>query len=189
MVDLRTSALPTPAMGLEMTRAGIEITLGEVEVPVARSAGGFHTEHARSQEGRDFMLTELPCALGSDLELLQFHRWTADAFGLECDVDLNAVGDLDEGDPAVHSKFLAVEGHAPLDLSLAGTNPGDRKRQRLRLGNAPMVKTPGTSKVLAPVCTIFVDLNVMYGSDWASKKSLLFSLSSFMPLPVFTEAA
>ena len=52
-----------------------------------------------------------------------------------------------------------------------------------------MVKVPGTSKVVGPVCTIFVDLNVMTGSSETSKKSLLFSLSSFMPLPLSTDAA
>src|SRR5271165_626388 len=52
-----------------------------------------------------------------------------------------------------------------------------------------IVNVPSTSKVLAPVWTILVDLNVMYGSWAALKKSLLFSLSSFMPLPVFTVPA
>jgi hypothetical protein len=29
-----------------------------------------------------------------------------------------------------------------------------------------MVKVPGTSKVVGPVCTIFESLNIIYGSCW-----------------------
>jgi hypothetical protein len=43
---------------------------------------------------------------------------------------------------------------------------------------------PGIPNVLGPVGTIFVEWNLMYGSCSASKKSLLFSLPSFMPLQI-----
>jgi hypothetical protein len=52
-----------------------------------------------------------------------------------------------------------------------------------------IVKLPCTSKVLGPVCTIIVDLNVINGSLFTSKKSLLLSLSSLKLLPVFRVAA
>jgi hypothetical protein len=52
-----------------------------------------------------------------------------------------------------------------------------------------IVKSPSISIVFGPVCTIFVDLNVINGLCSTSKKSLPLSLPFFMPLPVSTEAA
>src|SRR5882724_5872712 len=52
-----------------------------------------------------------------------------------------------------------------------------------------IVKSPSTSNVSGPVCTTFFDRNVINGLCFTSKKSLLFSLPSFMPLPVFTLSA
>src|SRR5271170_7313479 len=49
-----------------------------------------------------------------------------------------------------------------------------------------IVNVPGMSKVVGPVCTTLEERNVMYGLFFASKKSLLFSLPSFRPLPVLT---
>jgi hypothetical protein len=52
-----------------------------------------------------------------------------------------------------------------------------------------MVNVPGTSKVAGPVCTSAVERNVITGSSSTLKKSLLFSVLSLRPLPVFTLAA
>src|SRR5215510_446967 len=52
-----------------------------------------------------------------------------------------------------------------------------------------MVNVPCTSKVSGPVCTIWVERNVINGSSATLKKSLLFSVPSLSPLPVFTLAA
>src|SRR5215471_9066660 len=52
-----------------------------------------------------------------------------------------------------------------------------------------MVNVPCTSKVSGPVCTIWVERNVINGSSATLKKSLLFSSSFLSPLPVFTLAA
>src|SRR5262245_8521997 len=52
-----------------------------------------------------------------------------------------------------------------------------------------MVNVPWTSKVSGPVCTIWVERNVINGSCSTLKKSSLFSVLSLSPLPVFTLAA
>src|SRR5262252_10980835 len=52
-----------------------------------------------------------------------------------------------------------------------------------------IVKSPSTSNVSGPVCTSFVDLNVINGFCSTAKKSLPFSLPFFIPLPVSTLAA
>src|SRR5215831_8531270 len=52
-----------------------------------------------------------------------------------------------------------------------------------------MVNVPCTSKVSGPVCTIWVERNVINGASATLKKSLLFSFPFLSPLPVFTLAA
>src|SRR5215510_6866015 len=52
-----------------------------------------------------------------------------------------------------------------------------------------MVNVPWTSKVSEPVCTIWVERNVIDGSCSTLKKSSPFSVLSLSPLPVFTLAA
>ena len=39
--------------------------------------------------------------------------------GLEGNIDFDAVGYLDEWDPAVHAKFLAVKSHGALNMAVA----------------------------------------------------------------------
>ena len=55
----------------------------------------------------------------------------ADSLPLEVDSNLDAVGNLDEGDAAVHPVVLTVEGHCPFNLAYACPLAGKRKRQRL----------------------------------------------------------
>ena len=57
--------------------------------------------------------------------LLKGHRRPADSLHLEIHGHLDAVGNLDEGNAAVHSVVLTVEGHRPFD----------RARARPRAGN------------------------------------------------------
>ncbi len=47
--------------------------------------------------------------------LLKDYRRPADSLPLEGDIHFDTVGDLDEGNAAVHSVLLAVEGHRPLN--------------------------------------------------------------------------
>jgi hypothetical protein len=47
--------------------------------------------------------------------LLKIHWRTADARPLQVDSHLDAVGDLDEGNAAVHALLLTIEGHCPLN--------------------------------------------------------------------------
>jgi hypothetical protein len=47
--------------------------------------------------------------------LLKDQRRTADAFDLEGDGHFDAIGNLDEGNAAIHSVFFAVEGHRPVN--------------------------------------------------------------------------
>jgi len=50
---------------------------------------------------------------------------------MEVDIHFHAVGDLDEGDAAVHSIVFAVKGHYPLDVVNACAVAGNRQRQGL----------------------------------------------------------
>ena len=79
---------------------------------------------------------------------------TADALHLEVDTHLDAVGDLDEGNAAVHSVVLTVEGHCPFDLAYAcPLAPVTVNVSVSGLDTPRIVKVPGISKVLGPVCT------------------------------------
>jgi hypothetical protein len=59
--------------------------------------------------------------------LLKDHRRPADSLRLEGDGHLDAVGDSDEGNAAVHAVFLTVEGHCAVNLARAGSLAGHRK--------------------------------------------------------------
>jgi hypothetical protein len=52
-----------------------------------------------------------------DWLLLKDYRRAADSLRLEGDGYLDAVGDLDEGNAAVHPVVFAVEGHCPFNLA------------------------------------------------------------------------
>jgi hypothetical protein len=52
-----------------------------------------------------------------DRQLLKDHRRAADSLRLEGDSYLDAVGDLDERNAAVHPVVFAVEGQCPFNLS------------------------------------------------------------------------
>jgi hypothetical protein len=68
--------------------------------------------------------------------LLIYDARTAELFDLEVDIDLDPVGDLDEGDAAVDAVVLAVEGHGSLDRALAGALAGDGEVEGFGLGDA-----------------------------------------------------
>jgi len=123
------------------------------------------------------------------LELLQGDRRTADALRKDIDIYLDAVSYFNERDSTIHAVVFLVEGHCSFDVSRPCTCAIDRKSQGLGFRNATYGKGPGTSKVVGPVWTIFVDLNVIKGFSETLKKSLLLSLPSFIPLPLSTEAA
>src|SRR5262245_25103510 len=50
---------------------------------------------------------------------------------------LDAIGDPDERNAAVHPELFPVERHRALDLTRARAFPGDREQQRLGFGDAP----------------------------------------------------
>ena len=60
---------------------------------------------------------------------------TAGAFAFEVNGDLDPVGDLDEGDAAVHAIVFAIEGHGAFDLARAGAFTGHSEGQGLRFGD------------------------------------------------------
>lgn len=64
--------------------------------------------------------------------LLKEQRRSADPFHLEVNRDLNAVGDPDEGNAAVHAEFFAIERHCSLDFSRALALTVICEGQRLR---------------------------------------------------------
>jgi hypothetical protein len=57
--------------------------------------------------------------------LLKGNWRPADPFWLKADTHLDAVGDPDERNPAVHSMFLAVEGHGPGNRARASPFAGN----------------------------------------------------------------
>ena len=99
------------------------------------------------------------------------------------------VGDLDKRNTAVHPVVLTVEDHFPVNLAWAVPLPETVSVSFSGFDTPRIVKSPSTSKVLGPICTNFVDLNVINGFRSTSKKSSLFSFPFFMPLPVFTLSA
>ena len=62
---------------------------------------------------------------------LQIHRRPAYALRMEVDTHLDAVGDLDEGDAAIHPVLLSIEGHCARDRAHSSPYAGDRKLQGL----------------------------------------------------------
>ena len=108
---------------------------------------------------------------------------------LKGDRYLDAVGDLDEGNAAVHPVVLAVKGHCPFNAAFACAFAGKYKVQRLGFGHTANSEGPlnikGGGTGLHNLGGVKRDVRI----NLESKKSLLFNLSSFMPLPVFTESA
>jgi hypothetical protein len=51
--------------------------------------------------------------------LLEYYRRPAHSLRLKSDCHLDAVGDLDEGNAAVHSVVFTVKGHGPFNLAYA----------------------------------------------------------------------
>jgi hypothetical protein len=68
--------------------------------------------------------------------LLILHGRATDSRSREIDRDLNAVGDFDERDAAVHPVFLAVKGHGSGDGAVARASAGYREKQLLGLGDS-----------------------------------------------------
>ena len=66
-----------------------------------------------------------------------FKNWgrPADSFSLEVDTHLDAVGNFDEGNAAVHPVLLTVEGHCPFNAARTFPYVGSRKSQCLGLGD------------------------------------------------------
>ena len=71
--------------------------------------------------------------------LLENQPRSANLMGLEGNIDFDAVGYLDEWDPAVHAKFLAVKSHGALNMAVARSLALGVKcqGQRFGLGHAP----------------------------------------------------
>ena len=59
---------------------------------------------------------------------MEDQRGAADPLPFEGDGHLDAIGDPDERNAAVHPELLAVERHRPLDLTGARAFPGDRQQ-------------------------------------------------------------
>jgi hypothetical protein len=68
--------------------------------------------------------------------LLKDHGRPIDSLPFEVDGYFDPVGDLDEGNAAVHSVLLAIESHSPRNRSAASALAGNCKRQLLGLGHA-----------------------------------------------------
>jgi hypothetical protein len=71
------------------------------------------------------------------------YQWRpADLVALEGDIYLDTVGDLDEGNAAIHPEFLTVEGHCPFNSALTRSLASKCEAQRLRLGHSANGKGP-----------------------------------------------
>ena len=64
-------------------------------------------------------------SIGLGLEFLNGKGRAADALPLQVNTYFNAVGDFYEGYAASHAKLFAVEGHGPLNLASATSDPGN----------------------------------------------------------------
>jgi hypothetical protein len=120
--------------------------------------------------------------------LLKRRRRSADSLPLQVDTNLNSVRYPDERNAAIHAVVLAIKGHGPENdegLPL----PESVSFSFSFLVTPRIVKSPSSSKVSGPVCVIFVDLNVMYGSSLTLKKSLPRNFPFLRPLPVSTLSA
>jgi hypothetical protein len=62
------------------------------------------------------------------------------------DINLDAVGDLDEGDAAVHAKFLTVKRHGTFNVAVPCPIAGKRKVERLGLGHSRVVNDPANQR-------------------------------------------
>jgi hypothetical protein len=71
---------------------------------------------------------------------------SADALAFEIDCDLDAVGDLDEGNAAVHAIVFAVEGHGATDVARAGALAGNFQGERFGLRHSANRKRAGYIK-------------------------------------------
>jgi len=88
---------------------------------------------------------------------LKDQRWS-DARWPEVDSDVHTVGNCYEMNTATQPKIPAVDRQYPFDL--AGGAPASRSTVKVRPLGFEMprrVKIPATSKVLGPVCVIFVE--------------------------------
>jgi len=134
-------------------------------------------------------LSHLTAGRVAGVLLLKHQRRATNSLPLEIDSYLDAVGDLDEGNSLTHPVIFTVEGHCPFDLTWAVPLPVIVKVSVSGLDTPRIVNVPGISKVAGPVCTTLSEWNVIIGSCLTLKKSLLFNLPSFIPLPVFTLSA
>ena len=100
-------------------------------------------------------------------------------FALKVNSHFNAVGDLDEGNAAVHSVLFAVERHRAFNGARAGSFAGKAKVSLSCLVTPRMVKSPSKATVSGPICSTFVEWKVIRGFCSTSKKSLLFQFAVF----------
>src|SRR5271170_6596335 len=70
------------------------------------------------------------CERKDDL-LLEDHWRSADPRGMEINSNLHTIGNLDEGDAAVHPVFLPIEGHGSCNRACACPPAGNRQEQLL----------------------------------------------------------
>ena len=59
--------------------------------------------------------------------------WPGNSHAFEVKVNVNMVGDFDEGDAFIHPVILTVKNHTSLDLACAAPLTGDDEHQFLRV--------------------------------------------------------
>jgi hypothetical protein len=120
--------------------------------------------------------------------LLEHHRRPGDARANQVDRHLDAIGDLDEGDAAVHAVVPAIECHRPLGCALAGALAGDRQRKMLRLGHSAdgevTVQFESVRAGLYDLGRFECDVRIVLGVE-----EILFSLLFLILVPVSTLSA
>ena len=76
---------------------------------------------------------------------------------MEVNIDFNAIGNVNEGDTAIHAVVLAVKSHHALDFAEPVPSP-ETVRLRVSGFETPrIVNVPGMLNVFGPVCVIFVE--------------------------------
>ena len=113
----------------------------------------------------------------------------ADPLSVQMKTYIHMIRNFDKRDSLVHPVVFAVEHQGSFDGAFIFALVRHVSVSFSGLNTPRMLKSPSASYVFGATGTNVLDLKVMTGLFYTSKKSLPFSLPFFIPLPVSTLAA